>query len=203
MLLSLSLLWRRREREPEPMGGLGGAVAQGIPTTAPDPPEPIARETWANAAIGEQRAEQLLRAALSETQARDLAERGYFEIVGSLGHRYRIRRAPQRNVDQLDEAGGMVRSLCAAPLDVPVADAMLAQKLLIEADELAFAFLANTYVVSLPRRADVGLPGEAPEASAESRGICLPGRWRIDDLPGEASQTTGENLASPAPSRLG
>lgn len=152
---AFNLFWRRRERpeDTHPPGEGRPTVTMderrnlllGLPPP-PGRPDPVMREAWRSAPNVAQRAERLLREALTELQIRTLEIDGHFEIVGSLGHRYRIRRGSVRNVDQLDEAGTVVRSLCAAPLDVPVADAMLAQKLLIESDELAFAFLANTYV---------------------------------------------------------
>jgi hypothetical protein len=54
------------------------------------------------------------------------------------GKRYRIRSGRQMNVDQLDEGGHLVATLCFLPERyVPVSDVMLAQKIALENDEPA------------------------------------------------------------------
>ncbi len=119
-------------------------------------------ETWRSAEVLTARAAALLAGSLNETQRQDLEQHQWFEVVGSLGNRYRIHKGASRNIVQLGPDGTVVRALCAAPRDVPEADAMLAQKLLIEADELAFAFIARTWRPEPPGP----LYGEAQEELA-------------------------------------
>ena len=66
--------------------------------------------------------------------------------------RYRIHPGRQMNVDQLDERGRQVETLCFLPEKyVPVSDVMLAQKIMLENDEPAALGVAV-------RRASLGLP---------------------------------------------
>ena len=94
-----------------------------------------------------QRAERLLRATLTLEQQRQFEQHGWFDVEGSAGGRYRILTGYQRNVQRLGPDGRPTHQLCAHPTDVPDEDAMLAQKLLLEADEAAFSRIANVEVV--------------------------------------------------------
>jgi hypothetical protein len=87
----------------------------------------------------EQRASTLLKEWLTPEQCSKYERRGYFEVRGShSGKRYRIRSGRQMNVDQLDEGGHLVATLCFLPEKyVPVSDVMLAQKIALENDEPA------------------------------------------------------------------
>ena len=87
----------------------------------------------------EQRASTLLKEWLTPEQCTKYERRGYFEVRGShTGKRYRIRSARQMNVDQLDDGGRRVAVICFLPAKyVPVSDVMLAQKIVLENDELA------------------------------------------------------------------
>jgi hypothetical protein len=79
--------------------------------------------------------------ALPEQLARYKTD-GHFEVIGSQsGRRYRIRRGRYMNIDELDERGAKVGVLCFGPRgQLPIADAMLAQKLALEdAEETALA----------------------------------------------------------------
>jgi len=90
------------------------------------------------------RAEILLLRHLSPEQKEDLRTKGCFFVeVG--GEIYRIDRGFAGNVKLLDRKGGDVRkSFCIHPkIRVPDADAMLAQKLLLEADKESFHKIAN------------------------------------------------------------
>jgi hypothetical protein len=86
------------------------------------------------------RAEALLLAWLSPGQRAQYRARGRFEVTTAAGHRYRV--CP----------GGVVRleprgSACCieATSPVPVADEMLAFKLLLETDERLFLATAHRY----------------------------------------------------------
>lgn len=83
------------------------------------------------------RAETLLLSHLDAKQKADYQERGWFDIVGGTSKRtYRIKKGayPTRNVTWLD---GRV-SYCAFPnpnAGLPIGDALLAQKLMLESAE--------------------------------------------------------------------
>jgi hypothetical protein len=87
----------------------------------------------------EQRASTLLKEWLTPEQCFQYKSLGYFEVRGShSGKRYRIRSARQMNVDLLDERGHAAAFLCFLPEKyVPVSDMMLAQKIMLENNELA------------------------------------------------------------------
>jgi hypothetical protein len=101
----------------------------------------------------EQRASTLLKEWLTREQCIQYQRLGYFEVTGShSGKRYRIHPGRQMNVDQLDERGRQVETLCFLPEKyVPVSDVMLAQKIMLENDEPAALGVAV-------RRASLGLP---------------------------------------------
>ncbi len=91
-----------------------------------------------------QRARQLLKANLTLEQTKQLEDRGWFEVLGSLGRRYQVWQGQVRNVIRLGEDGKPASRLCAHPGEaVPDEDAMLAQKLLLETDEETFTKVAN------------------------------------------------------------
>lgn len=85
------------------------------------------------------RAEKILLACLSPQQQDDLQKKNSFYVEIPLGEgkfeRYRIDRGSHGNVFQVDAKGSILRSFCIQPPGVPQADAMLAQKLFVEADE--------------------------------------------------------------------
>jgi len=92
----------------------------------------------------EQRAADLLREHLSDSQHQQLLGDGYLEVPSQLhlGRAYRIPAQPGRVA--VYEAGRPVGQLCVIACDpVPQADLILAQKWLIEADERAYLALAN------------------------------------------------------------
>lgn len=96
------------------------------------------------------RAEDLLREHLSERQKSDLTEKGYFDVCAvdfkkADRRYYRIKRGRAGNVFFLDGPHGReVKRLCCHPLEnVPDADTMLAQKLMIEMNEELFLKTAN------------------------------------------------------------
>lgn len=89
-----------------------------------------------------QRAERLLRAALSAQQREELEKLGYFTVVGM--RRYRIHRGRVRNVQEVDFAGRHIAMYCAHPAELmPDADTMLTQMLWLQYREEEFLSLAN------------------------------------------------------------
>jgi len=96
------------------------------------------------------RAEGLLREHLSDRQKADLDEKKYFDVCAinfRAGTRryYRIKRGRAGNVFLLDGPHGReVVKYCCHPLEqVPDADTMLAQKMMIEFNEELFLKTAN------------------------------------------------------------
>lgn len=90
------------------------------------------------------RAQALLRENLRADQYQQLLQYGYLEIPSQLhpGRCYRIPRS--RGLVQVYEAGQKRGELCLVARDpVPYTDLILAQKLLIEADEAAYLATVN------------------------------------------------------------
>lgn len=107
------------------------------------------------------KAEELLRANLSEAQRAELDRHNWFLVVGKTGEIFRIRRGRSGNVDVIDpKTGSVVKRLCAHPnVACPDADTMLAQKLHLEDDPTSFVRIANDHgrpyqpeVLELPPR---------------------------------------------------
>ena len=86
------------------------------------------------------RAEALLWAWLSPAQRKQYRARRWFEVTTASGRRYRILRG---GVVRLDPRGSGFCIEATAP--VPVADEMLANKLLLETDERRFLATAHRY----------------------------------------------------------
>jgi hypothetical protein len=91
------------------------------------------------------RAKRLLTSHLTKAQAESLEKHGFFEIVVE-GKTYRIRQGIYGNV-RLIENGKETKSFCIQPGGIPAEDAMLAQKLLLEADEKEFLKIAKARVI--------------------------------------------------------
>lgn len=90
----------------------------------------------------EAKAELLLQRLLNLEQREQLKERGHF-YLHSAGKRYRIDRGQTGNVKLVDEKNEVVESYCIHPNGVPDADAMAAQKLMLETDPETFRRVAN------------------------------------------------------------
>lgn len=90
----------------------------------------------------EQKAEKLLLSILSPEQKEDLAKRQCFFLY-SKGKKYRVDRGSHGNVKLLNERDQVVESYCVQPRGVPAADAMAAQKLMLETDPDLLRKLAN------------------------------------------------------------
>jgi hypothetical protein len=86
------------------------------------------------------RAEALLWAWLSPAQRRQYRARRWFEVTTASGRRYRVLRG---GVVRLGPRGSGYCIEATSP--VPVADAMLANKLLLETDERRFLATAHRY----------------------------------------------------------
>jgi hypothetical protein len=101
---------------------------------------------WRSAEI-EARSLRLLKEWLSEEQLRCYEERGYFEVIGCDSRSiYRIHRARQMNVKQLDDAGKPICGWCFLPDgNLAAGDVMLAQKVALETDETRALAVANRF----------------------------------------------------------
>ena len=89
------------------------------------------------------RAQVILEEHLSAEQRKQLADNNWFEVI-TAKRRYRIRRGWAGNVDGLGVDGRATDRYCIHPSEeVPHEDNMLAQKLLLEADEDMFLRIAN------------------------------------------------------------
>jgi hypothetical protein len=87
-----------------------------------------------------ERAERLLEACLTSGQREQLQKNGWFVVYSKSGRAYQIRRGRARNVVEVNTR----RTYCCHPVDnVPDADTMLAQKLMIESQEDEFLRTAN------------------------------------------------------------
>jgi len=92
----------------------------------------------AEEAKAKDRAEKLLQESLDGKQREELAAKGYFEldVISKNGssRRYRIHRRWSHSIHQIDpSSGNRLKTLCIHPREqVPIADSMLAQKLMLE-----------------------------------------------------------------------
>jgi hypothetical protein len=86
------------------------------------------------------RAEALLLAWLSPSQRAQYLARGWFEVTIAAGRRYRVRPG---GVVRVEPRGSAYCVEATSP--VPVADEMLANKLLLETDERRFLATAHRY----------------------------------------------------------
>jgi hypothetical protein len=84
----------------------------------------------------------LLVRCLTATQRADFAHTHAFEVRGESGQHYRITYGKRANIQVLAPSG-IVRRLCAGPLDVPAPAVMLAQKLMLENQETEFLRIAR------------------------------------------------------------
>ena len=93
-----------------------------------------------------QRSRELLRACLRAEQRVQFDRAGWFMVSGRM-YDYRINHGRTGNVEVIARDGSYLRRLCFYPVagggrDLPVFDVMLAQKLVLEADELSALAIA-------------------------------------------------------------
>ena len=94
----------------------------------------------------EAKAEKLLLENLTLKQREEYKKDKLFVVHGRSGRRYRIRPQRTGNVDVIDRFGKIEHRLCAHTReDIPIADNMLAQKLMLEHDEHYFLHIANRH----------------------------------------------------------
>lgn len=125
----------------------------------PGPPARWPAQRAAAAVSPDERAEALLSDHLTTEQADTLATFGWFELTSQHGNRYRIYRGQVVNVYRVAETGsGRVRTVAGYCLrsdpELPDADVMLAQMLLLRTDEDEFIARAERSELQPPRRRD-------------------------------------------------
>lgn len=121
------------------------------------------------------KARSTLERLLDDQQRKDLKDHSHFFITGNLGNRYRLDiESNSGNVRWVDAAGTSLGVYCAHPrvigmaLDgtrgsIPVCDAVIGQKLMLETDEQAFMQVANLFGGMYP---PATRPGRVPEIRA-------------------------------------
>lgn len=93
------------------------------------------------------KAEQLLISCISEQQAKEYLEKGYFETTIQ-DKRYRIKKGIAGNVFLIDDKGKERYRYCIHPSQVvPSQDNMLAQLLMLHSDERKFLATANRTIL--------------------------------------------------------
>lgn len=101
-------------------------------------------EDRARRAEADRRAQELLDRHLTEEQRQSIQRHRHFHLHTPEGRRYRVDVDQQaRNVHLVDESGRVRETYCAHPAGVPTADAVLAQKLMLETNEREFLRIAN------------------------------------------------------------
>ncbi len=109
------------------------------------------------------RARELLRRFLTERQLADFDKHGHFFMQTPKGHRYKIGSARDHNVVRLNRRGKPMRVFCASiyGVRVPLEDVLLAQLLMLQADEDGFVRVANHWALRTAR----GFPAKVPRAA--------------------------------------
>jgi len=100
-----------------------------------------------HAMLAEKRAKALLLENLTEEQRVQYTTHGYFDVIGGrTGIRYRLWHRTMQNIEELDAWGDRVCVWCVHPVDVPLDDVLLAQKIALELFELEALSVAKSYV---------------------------------------------------------
>lgn len=91
------------------------------------------------------RARQLLLEHLTPRQRADFEARGHFHVTTRRKHKYRITSRFAMGIIRLNARGKPMRAYCVSVMhgQVPIEDAMLAHKLMLETDEDNFVRVAN------------------------------------------------------------
>lgn len=106
--------------------------------------------------VAKKTAHELLCAHLTETQLREMEEKKFFTVIAKHSRRkYQIRTDKERhgNIYLLGDDNLPIASLCAAPGgNIPIGDAILGQKLMLEHAEEEFLQRANRTEMAPMRR---------------------------------------------------
>lgn len=92
-----------------------------------------------------ERAEKLLMSILSSAQRAQYKSERRFTVHLPNGNHYMIRQGRHGNIERIDESGKRLENLCVhvAPYDIPDADNLAAQKLMLECNEPELRKIAN------------------------------------------------------------
>ncbi len=145
-----------------------------------------ARATVLAIETAKDRAEKLLLEHLNDRQKRDLADKRYFDVTVAdfkkgVRRYYRIHRGRAGNVTQLDGPNGnAIRKFCCHPVEnVPDADTMLSQKLMLEACEELFLKTANITELTGSREVRLGQGLQAGQHFARPDGRIVDARGQL------------------------
>lgn len=95
-----------------------------------------------------QRAIDLLRGCLSETQRIEFEQTKSFTVIGKSGRSFRLRWGKIANIDLMTKRNQVQACFCVHPSgDVPIGDVLLAQKFHLETDDEALMRIANQHPV--------------------------------------------------------
>lgn len=116
--------------------------------------EAARQERARSRAVANDRAEELLIELLNDQQRESYRLNGHFEIIGSAGNVYRIKRGTSGNIEWIKPDGHVGARLCVHPTMhqgfLPTPDVMLAQMLGITTDERHYIGLANIHAGERP-----------------------------------------------------
>ncbi len=103
------------------------------------------REAKVLADEADKKALALLLAHLTDEQAKQYQTKQYFELITRDGkRRYRLQHKWAGNVRLVNDKGVEISQFCIHPgVEIPIADSLLAQKLMLEHDEEQFLKIAN------------------------------------------------------------
>ena len=127
---------------PDP--GVIRQIAEGAARRQQEEVQRQAVEARKVAEVAESTAERLLVEHLDEKQLEQFRNHRYFEVILENSRRvYRIKHGWAGNIEVFED-GRLVETMCIHPrTQVPHSDNLLAQKLLLEADEFRFRQIAN------------------------------------------------------------
>ena len=127
---------------PDP--GVIRQIAEGAARRQQEEVQRQAVEARKVAEVAESTAERLLVEHLDEKQLEQFRNHRYFEVILENSRRvYRIKHGWAGNIEVFED-GRLVETVCIHPrTQVPHSDNLLAQKLLLEADEFRFRQIAN------------------------------------------------------------
>ena len=102
--------------------------------------------------VAEQRALELLKSHLSDTQLAQFSASGRFEVTGGdTGTRYVVRNFTSINIEQLNSKGEPEKGWCFGPQgNLARGDLLLAQKLALECFEVQALKRAHSHTINLP-----------------------------------------------------
>lgn len=131
-------------------------VAPSVPTEEETAAQQERRERWRERRreldrerdAANERARELLFRFLTDEQRESYERDRRFDLVGSLGTPFRIRRDTMANIEVLDLSGEVTGALCAHPAEgewLPEADKHLGQLLALQTDERRIMRLANCH----------------------------------------------------------